>query len=66
MLMLGANHQTEFRDPSGELEEVLKEQRGIATPQEEQSTGPPTQSSQKVHIEGFMAPDTYIAEDGLV
>jgi hypothetical protein len=36
MLMLGANHQTEFRDPSGELEEVLKEQRGIATPQEEQ------------------------------
>lgn len=31
MWMPAANHQTELREPSGELEEGLEEQRGIVT-----------------------------------
>jgi hypothetical protein len=35
MWMLGANHQTELRNPSGELAEGLEELRGTATPLKE-------------------------------
>ena len=55
-----------------ELEEELKELKGIATPQEEQYQLPEPPraprdytTNQRVHIEGTMAPETHITEDGL-
>jgi hypothetical protein len=72
--MLIANHWTESSVPDGGVGEVTKGAEGVCspmwgstvptgqTPPELQGTGPPT----RVHMEGPMAPATYVAEDGLV
>jgi hypothetical protein len=56
------------------LEKGPKELKGFAAPYEEQQYEPTSTSkaprdettNQRVHMEGLIAPATYVAEDGLV
>ena len=65
---------TTFGLSRGELEKGLKEFKGFTTPQEEQQYQPTRllraprdqTNNQKLHMEGPMAPATYVAEGGLV
>ena len=71
--MLAANHGT-TGIPMKELGKELKKVKGFASPQVEQHyqpTRPPRASTmqttnQRVHMEGPMAPATYVAEDYLI
>jgi len=68
MWMLGANHQTELRDPG---RGAGRSPRGGLQPHRKNDVGwldYPVLPGYHLGVygEGFMAPDTYVAEDGLV
>jgi hypothetical protein len=72
MQILGSNHQTELRDPDGELAEGLeKVERNCNIIGRTMSSGHTTKCSQGLnhqleYREGSMGPDTYVAGDGLI
>ena len=72
MYLVGANHQTELRDPSkgngGRTVGVKRDRHHIGRPISADWT---TKCSQRLdhqlaYMEGSMAPGTYVAEDGLL
>jgi hypothetical protein len=73
MQMLGSNHQNELWDPGGEAGRRTRGVEGDCNPiGQTMSAGQTTQCSQGLdtnheeYREGSRAPDTYVAEDGLV
>jgi hypothetical protein len=71
MQMLGTNYQTELREPGGGGGRGLEEQMRIATPWKnnigwpDYPVLPKSRPTTKIYLGGSMAPDTYVAEDGL-
>jgi hypothetical protein len=66
MWTLGANHQTELRDPGGGAGGRTGGAEGYCNPIERTCNAPRDQTTnQGVCREGSRAPDTYVAEGGL-